>query len=210
VTALCLTRNRRQWLPKAIHCFQQQSYRKTELLILADGEDVRDLIPADDRIRLIHLAESRNIGEKRNYGCDRAAGEVICHWDDDDWSAPGRLARQIEMLNESGLKLAGFCSMRFTDGVNWWRYKGTKNYALGTSLCYRRDWWLSNPFRPTSIGEDNHMVWAAQAAKQIVSEDAGDLMVASVHGDNTSKRNAANWEKITGPANFFGVGSLAR
>ncbi len=158
---------------------------------------MRDLVPADDRIRLIHLAESRNIGEKRNFGCSRANGEVICHWDDDDWSAPGRLARQIEMLNESGLKVAGFHSMRFTDGQSWWKYKGTKCYALGTSLCYYRDWWQSNPFKATAIGEDNQMVWAAQAAKQIVSEDAGELMYATIHDGNTSKRMIGdNWEKL--------------
>jgi glycosyltransferase involved in cell wall biosynthesis len=55
------------------------------MLILADGEDVKDLVPSDERIRLIHLAESRSIGEKRNFGCERSSGEIICHWDDDDW-----------------------------------------------------------------------------------------------------------------------------
>lgn len=197
MTCLCLTRNRRQWLPKAIACFQSQTYPRIELLILADGDDVLDLIPDDDRIRLIHLAERRNIGEKRNFGCGYALGDVICHWDDDDHSAPGRLARQIEMLNETGLKVAGFSSMRFTDGQTWWKYKGNKNYALGTSLCYRREWWQSNPFKPTAVGEDNQMVWAAQAAKQIVSEDAGDLMFASTHPGNTSPRMIGdNWEKL--------------
>jgi glycosyltransferase involved in cell wall biosynthesis len=184
-------------LPKAIQCFQQQTYRRAELLILACGEDVRDLVPADDRIRLIHLAEQRNIGEKRNFGCSQAIGEVVCHWDDDDWSGPGRLARQVDMLNESGLALAGFHSMRFTDGTKWWNYEGTRNYALGTSLCYRRSWWASHQFEAKNIGEDNVFVSVASAAKQLVSADAGELMYATNHPSNTSPRCIGdNWKVV--------------
>jgi O-antigen biosynthesis protein len=184
-------------LPKAIRCFLDQSYRKAELLIIADGDDVRDLLPKNDRIRLIHLAEQRNIGEKRNFGCSQAAGSVICHWDDDDYSDPGRVAHQVGMLNESGLSLTGFHSMRFRDGENWWKYPGKSNYALGTSLCYRRTWWEANPFKPIAVGEDNEMVYAAQRAQQIVSEDAGDWMWASIHAENSSPRMITDrWEKL--------------
>jgi glycosyltransferase involved in cell wall biosynthesis len=197
VTALCLTRNRRQWIPKAIQCFQAQTYPRAELLILADGEDVRDLIPDDDRIRLIHLAENRSIGEKRNYGCSVSWGEIIVHWDDDDWSAPGRIARQVEMLNRSGKLVAGFHSMRFTDGKDWWQYKGRPTYSLGTALCYRREWWQQTPFSYAHVGEDNTMVAAAERAGQIVSEDAGELMYATIHPGNTSPRMIAdNWKKL--------------
>jgi hypothetical protein len=45
VTCLCLTRNRPEWLPKAIKSFQSQTYRRRELMILADGQDVRHLVP---------------------------------------------------------------------------------------------------------------------------------------------------------------------
>lgn len=178
-------------------CFLTQTYSKAELLIVADGDDVRDLLPDDARIRLIHLAEHRNIGEKRNFACSQAAGEIICHWDDDDYSAPRRIARQIEMMNDSGLAVAGFHSMKFTDGQNWWKYNGRHDYSLGTALCYRREWWQANQFKPMSIGEDNEMVYAAQRAQQIVSEDAGELMVATIHPDNTSPRMITeSWTKL--------------
>jgi hypothetical protein len=101
------------------------------------------------------------------------------------------------MLNESGLLVSGFHSMRFTDGDNWWQYQGKPNYALGTSLCYWREWWQANPFSHANIGEDNTMVYAAQAAGQIVSEDAGELMWASIHPGNTSPRMITdNWKKL--------------
>jgi glycosyltransferase involved in cell wall biosynthesis len=186
-------------LPKAIACFQQQTYRHSDLMILSDGEDVRDLVPSnDERIRLIHLADSRSIGEKRNFGCERAVGEVICHWDDDDWSAPERIERQVENLHGDSTKaVTGFHSIRFTDGKRWWQYEGTRNYALGTSLCYKHAYWHEHRFRSLNVGEDNHFVAEAHAAGQLVTEDAGDLLYATIHTGNTSPRMlGSNWKRL--------------
>jgi glycosyltransferase involved in cell wall biosynthesis len=198
VTCLCLTRNRPEWLQGAIRCFQRQTYPNRELLILADGRDVGHLVPAHDpRVRLIHLDGWPEIGAKRNYGCERAAGEIIAHWDDDDYSAPGRLADQMERLLESRKAVTGFHSMRFTDGTRWWKYEGTRNYALGTSLCYRRAWWSTHRFPSVQIGEDNQFVAAAHAAGQLVTADAGELMYATNHTGNTSPRKLGdNWKPI--------------
>src|SRR3954465_8432998 len=105
VTCLCLTRNRREWLPRAIACFQAQTYERRELLIVADGDDVRDLVaglPALPPGTLGCTGARLGIGAKRNWGCQRATGELIAHWDDDDYSAPTRLADQVARLLESG------------------------------------------------------------------------------------------------------------
>jgi glycosyltransferase involved in cell wall biosynthesis len=157
---------------------------------------VRDLIPDDPRIRLLQLADRHEIGEKRNFGCDRATGEYIAHWDDDDFSAPERLADQLARLEQSGKSVTGYHSMRFTDGSRWWRYCGAQTYSLGTALCYRRDWWERNRFDAVQIGEDNRFVMTAAQAGQIVSVDAGELMYATVHGGNTSPRvmDGDNWK----------------
>ena len=167
-------------------------------MILADGQDVRHLVPEDDpRVRLIHLAGWPEVGAKRNYGCEHAAGEIIAHWDDDDYSAPGRLADQVERLLESGKAVTGFHSMRFTDGVRWWKYEGTRNYALGTSLCYWRDWWSAHRFPVVQVGEDNQFVAAAHSAGELVTADAGELMYATNHAGNTSPRKLGdNWRPI--------------
>jgi O-antigen biosynthesis protein len=198
VTCLCLTRNRPEWLPKAIESFQNQTYRRRELMILADGQDVRHLVPErDPRIRLIHLEGRPAIGAKRNYGCERAAGEIVAHFDDDDYSANGRIADQVQRLLESGKAVTGYHSMRFTDGVRWWKYEGTPNYALGTSLCYRRDWWNRHRFPAVQVGEDNAMVAAAHAAGELVTADTGDLMYATNHSGNTSPRKLGdNWRPL--------------
>ena len=197
MTCLCLTRNRRQWLPKAIACFQRQTYRDSELLILADGESVADLVPGDPRIRLIHISESLEIGGKRNFGCEQARGEVIAHWDDDDHSEPERLADQIQRLTESGKPVTGYHTMRFTDGSDWWLYRGAHDYSLGTSLVYRRDWWDEHRFPSVQVAEDGAFVRAAAEADALTAVDAGRLMYATIHDGNTSPRRMIgdNWTR---------------
>lgn len=169
------------------------------MMILADGQDVADLVPANDRIRLLHLEGSPDIGTKRNFGCRRAMGTIVAHWDDDDWSEPGRLSDQIGRLTETGRAVTGYHSMRFTDGVQWWQYEGVPNYALGTSLCYRLDYWKSHNFPAVQVGEDNRFVADAAACGQLATVDASGLMWATIHPGNTSPRNmGSNWKRIEG------------
>jgi glycosyltransferase involved in cell wall biosynthesis len=197
VTCLCLTRNRRQWLPKAIECFRKQTYQHRELLIIADGEDVRDLV--DDSIRLIHMDGPAEIGEKRNFGCSVSRGTLIAHWDDDDYSAPGRLHDQVTRYLETGKSVIGYRSMRFTDGKSWWMYDGATNYAIGTSLMYEKSWWAANPFPAKHIGEDNDFVFRSASAGRLVSTPAGDLMYATIHNGNTSPKDKSSreWKELT-------------
>ena len=194
MTCLCLTRNRRQWLPQAIRCYQAQTYPNRELLIIADGEPVHDLIPDDPSIRYVHIAGHSQIGAKRNLGCERARGEVIAHWDDDDYSAPGRLRDQVERLE--GFGVTGYRTLRFTDGTRWWLYSGASNYAPGSTLCYRKSFWESNKFPDIQIGEDQSFV--TKARNTLVLSDAGDLMHATIHPGNTSPRqlDTKQWKEL--------------
>lgn len=199
MTALCLTRNRPTWLRKAIQCFQAQTYHNRELLIIADGADVREVIPDDERIRLIQIEEGYTIGEKRNFGVAQALGEVIAHWDDDDLSAPGRIADQLERLEQSGKAVTGYSSMLFTGDAGTWRYTGLSSYALGTSLCYRKSWWQGNPFPPKQVGEDGDFVRAAWDSRQLITSASVEMMTATIHSNNTSPRQLSGdeWTRIS-------------
>jgi glycosyltransferase involved in cell wall biosynthesis len=198
VTCLVLTRNRRRWLPYALQCARYQTYEPTEILVVSSGEPVADLLPDD--IRHVHLAGNPCIGAMRNAGCGAARGDVVAHFDDDDFSDPERLSDQMALLLDSGLAVTGYRSMRFTDGVRSWRYLGSPLFVLGTSLCYRRQWWEQHPFPAIQVGEDNSFVVAAASGRQLaVADDAGDLMFATNHTGNTSPRinlNGSSWKVL--------------
>ncbi len=145
-------------------------------------------MPDDEHIRLLVLEGAPGIGDKRNLGCNHARGEVIAHWDDDDYSAHTRLADQLARLDSSGKPVTGYHAMRFTDGTRWWKFEGKKSYALGTSLCYRKEAWQRNKFPAIQVGEDNHFVAVAAARGELVTADAGELMYANNHPGNTSPK----------------------
>jgi hypothetical protein len=77
-----------------------------------------------------------------------------------------------------------------------WKYRGSSAYALGTSLCYTREFWRSHPFQDRNTGEDNAIVYAARP----VSVDAGELMIARIHANNTSEKrsnlSADCWQEV--------------
>jgi hypothetical protein len=138
------------------------------------------------------------IGRKRNLGCSWAEGAVIVHWDDDDFSAPGRIADQVERLHETGKAVTGYHSMKFTDGERWWQYSGNPSYSLGTSLCFQREWWKSSPFPAVQVGEDNTFVGMANHRRELSSVDAGDMMHATIHPGNTSPRQlSGGWTVLS-------------
>lgn len=164
--------------------------------MVSSGETVSDLIPPT--VRHLHLGGKPTVGALRNAGCAAAAGELIAHFDDDDFSHPKRLEDQVRRLISSGKSVTGYRAMRFTDGARWWRYSGSADYALGTSLVYRRDFWERNRFPDLHVGEDNQFVSRARACGAIVTADAGDMQWATNHAGNTSPRSVQGkqWTEI--------------
>lgn len=202
VSAIMPTRGRPAFAQQALACWRAQTYQPRELVIVDDYDS-----PSFDRgvsePDVIYECVRRRMttGEKRNAACSLANGEIIVHWDDDDYSAPGRIADQVQRLIQSGKPVTGYRSMKLTDGVKWWQYTaGTPDYALGTSLMYERDWWLQNVFAALQEGEDNSFVGVARARGAIVSVDAGEMMWARIHPGNTSVKepgkNPALWKLL--------------
>jgi glycosyltransferase involved in cell wall biosynthesis len=109
------TYNRAQWIPLAIARFLKQTFTDAELVILDNGTDnTADVVPAHPRIRYIRQPGPRlTTGEMRNLTCGLAQGDILIHWDDDDWSAPERIALQLEQLNRTGKSLVGFHSISY-------------------------------------------------------------------------------------------------
>src|SRR5687768_12073418 len=93
------TSQRRFFVPQAIKYFMRQTYDTTELIIIDDGADpVEELIPQDESIRYYRIPPGQTLGAKRNLACHYAQGEIITHWDDDDWYAPHWLEYQVQAL----------------------------------------------------------------------------------------------------------------
>lgn len=200
VSCIMPTRGRGYFAAQALECWLRQTYGNTELLILDDAQARSfSIAPTFPNVHY-HLAEGRlKIGEKRNHLAALANGGAIAHWDDDDYSAPGRIEDQLDRLLSSGRQLTGYQSLkfRFDDGSEY-LFDGGDNYYAGTSLMYRKEFWKQNQFPNLEYGEDTIFISRATNTGQAISAPAGDLMFARSHAGNTLLKvpDGRRWTRI--------------
>jgi glycosyltransferase involved in cell wall biosynthesis len=194
VSCIMPTHNRRGYVAQAIRYFLRQDYPNRELLILDDGDDrVADLVPDDQPIRYTGLPRRMVLGAKRNLACEMARGEIIAHWDDDDWIAPGRLSRQVGVLQSSRADLCGATRQLYYEPTSdrAWMYEypsAHRRWMAGNTLCYRKSFWETNRFPEIQVGEDTRFVWSPRASNTALMPDY-DFYVGLVHDTNTSPKS---------------------
>lgn len=197
VTCIMPTANRRRFVAQAIRYFQRQYYPHRELLIADDGSDpVSDLAGGDSAIRYLRVSGGMTLGAKRNLACEQARGEVIVHWDDDDWQADWRLSYQVQQLLEQQADVCGVDKVWYYQPSTGrgWQYvypPGGLPWVAGNSLCYRRDFWRRNPFPAVTVGEDSRFLWSSQP-KRLVALPDNRFLVGLVHPGNTSVKRTTD------------------
>jgi predicted O-methyltransferase YrrM len=205
VSCLMPTANRRAFIPLAIRYFLRQDYANRELIILDDGSDsVADLIPNDPRIRYIRMEEQRTMGSKHNQGCSLARGEIIAHWDDDDWFAETRLSYQVsELLKQPQMTLTGLSRLLFySPGADRaWEYTyppAQLPWVCGSTFCYRKVFWEHHPFPDMNEGADTVFVWGLHGDARVLALSDHRCLVGMIHQHNTSPKrtDGAGWRPL--------------
>lgn len=197
VSCVMPTHDRRVFVPQAIAYFLRQDLTDSELIVVDDGTDpVADLMPEDPRIRYLRLPERHTIGQKRNIGCAQAWGEVIVHWDDDDWMAPWRLSYQVEALQSQDADLVGlrclWCCQ--VPDAQAWRHEYAANRQLWVAdgtFCYRRRLWEHHPFSDTSYDIDASYRWQSPATRVWALADPS-FYVDVLHAGNPARVDSAD------------------
>ncbi len=193
VSCIMPTRDRRPFVARAVRQFLAQDYGNRELIVVDDGADsIADLLPSDERVRLIRPSRRLTVGAKRNLACDAARGDLILHWDDDDWMADWRVRYQADALLRQGADVCGLASLYFYEPGSGraWRYvyrDRTRSWLAGGTLCYRKAIWRAHPFAEINEGEDTRFVWGLRGARFLALDDL-TFYVATVHGGNTSRK----------------------
>jgi hypothetical protein len=197
VSCIMPTFNRREFAGGAIEQFLRQDLPEKELIIVDDGTDpIQDLVPRHPQIRYIRLAERRSLGSKRNLACYEARGELIAHWDDDDWHAPWRLQYQSTQFLGSSADLCGLAKVWFYDpsARQAWQYiydDESRPWVCGGTLLFRKKFWAEKPFAEVNVGEDTKFVWD-NSNPRIITLPNPDFYVARIHGGNTSYKRTTD------------------
>lgn len=119
VSIVTPTLNREKALKRLHRLFCAQTYPNCELVVLDDSPEPSPFFTSlgDERVRYRHSPERLDIGSKRNLLADMASGDVIMHFDDDDYYAPDYVATMLRHLGQADfVKLSG-----------WYLYSVTHN-----------------------------------------------------------------------------------
>ena len=199
VSCIMPTAGRRNFLPQAIQYFMRQDYPNRELIIVDDGDDsIADLVPDSPLVRYLRLEGKQSLGAKRNIACENAQGNIIVHWDDDDWMAPWRIGFQVEKLLGENVDICGISRPLFyslEDDAAWqYIYPETeKPWVYGATFCYSKALWERNHFLDIGKGEDTRFVWSEQPKKVLALPNI-NMFVGLIHqsntDDNKSPRNS--------------------
>lgn len=187
VSCLTVTKHRLDMLPRAVACFQRQSYPERELIVVDDADDgTMELVASlrDERIRFVRPqgAELR-LGELRNIALAHARGDYVAQWDDDDWHHPDRLSAQLATLEE---EKADICLLeRWTLA---WPEKSlffrSKRRPWEGTIAARKE--KLPAYEAVTHGEDSIVVEECRRrGGKVCLLDRPDLYVYVVHGRNT-------------------------
>lgn len=190
VSCIMPTKNRRKFLPQAIASYLHQLYAPTELIIVDNGEDgSEEVVPQHASIYYHRVQGQYNVGDMRNFCCALAQGDIICHFDSDDWSRPERVGEQVKRLVDNKLDVTSYSTLLFyeqrKDKLFLWSMSGRFNVSLGTGLCYWKKWWESHRFMSLPYGEDSRFWMQAGREGKIMSVPAGNMIIGRVHESQT-------------------------
>ncbi|HKS08903.1 MAG TPA: glycosyltransferase [Pyrinomonadaceae bacterium] len=208
VSCLMVTLDRLTLAKRAICSFATQSYQNRELIIVTDGkESFRQALEryvaalGIERVRFVYAGPKRStLGKLRNISLDAAQGDIVCQWDDDDYSHPERLVVQTgHMMRNSASACLMTDHLHYIEGerllcwIDWTvggTSKGSAQLAPGTILMFR-DKRFQYPEDGQFARQGEDAVFLEQVYKTVPVahlEGAGHLYLYTYHGRNTFPR----------------------
>lgn len=201
VSCIMPTANREKFIPLAIDHFLKQDYPNKELIIIDDGvRSVKSLVPEDARIHYYYFMEPiGSIGLKRNCACSKSNGEIIVHFDDDDWYATDWISAEVHFLTQSKAGICGIQDIHYYTAINNQfvtvnrQYAGIPNpmdWAAGGTIAYRKSVWDHYHFIDSQIDEDDDFIKNSGAGLYIHTYIDGYICI--LHPHNTMIREFEN------------------
>ena len=190
------TYNRRRFLPQALRCFSQRTYRNAELVVVDDSErSVRSLCEGLDGVRYLRVPVS-STGKKMNIGIDAARGDILQKIDDDDYYGPRFLQSSVASLmgkDPARTLVTRCCFLTLVRAGGVLRHS-THGWTPGGAFCFFRQLWQRIPFRD-SESEDSHFLRDVQPDVVRICDPEQYIVVR--HGSNTWRSVRLSVSQVT-------------
>ena len=109
VSILVPAYNTEKYIAKAIQSVLDQTYQNIEFIVIDDASTDRtvDVVQSfsDSRVRLFQNESNRGVSYSRNRGINEAKGEWVVPLDADDWYAPERIEKLLQIAEERNADL---------------------------------------------------------------------------------------------------------
>lgn len=208
VSILCITKDRRIFMPILKYSYMVQSYPedKMELVIVDDGDDpIEDTLIGVPNVKYVKCEQGMTISQKRNLAVENAMYDILVNMDDDDVYPNNSVLHRVAMLLKEPIKQCGFCTtIPCYDIAKFSSFMNVPPMTLSMServseatLVFTRKFWEENKFDDTvHIGEGNAFVHGREQMCRELSPQ--EVIVSLVHPKNTSSRKLPEIKESNG------------
>jgi hypothetical protein len=207
VSIVCITNNRRVFMPVLKYSYMIQSYPedKMELIIVDDGDDsIEDTLIGVPNVVYVRLPEKKTIGEKRNIGVSKAMYDVITFMDDDDVYPNNSVLHRTAMMLKTPSKECAFCTtIPCYDISKYSSFMNVPPFNLQMServseatLIFTKKFWEERKFSEVQIAEGDSFIRGREHMCRELSPQ--EVIVSLVHPLNTSSRKIPDIKEPNG------------
>ncbi len=186
-----VTANRKNLAKRAVNCYLNQTYPNKELVIIDDGDEdytpiLKDIPSKELRYIKIPKKEGQVLGSLRNLSLEKATGDYLVQWDDDDWYHPERISIQAKVLDEGFDACCIFASLMHLDDSEYFYlpYIGSLSYGIPGSIMHKRNDSIRYPEMRRAEDKAYLNQWRNQNYTTLDESHAG-LFIRCYHGSNT-------------------------
>lgn len=158
----------------AIQSLLEQSYKNIEIIAVDDcsTDETFSILAAlekkDSRVKALKAPQNAGAYAARNYGLERASGDLITTHDSDDWSHPQKIATQVDFLQKNPAVMGCVVhwarvekNLCFTQN---WRPNGHISHWSHSSFMFRKSVMDTlGKWDQVRIGGDTEYIWRMQA-----------------------------------------------
>lgn len=202
ISCVCVTRKKPGLLKRAIDCFLWQTYPNKELIILYEDDDIATEefvskgLPSESGVRpfRVPVYPKMALGELRNLAIEKARGEFICQWDDDDWYHMSRLELQYRKLFSKGYQGSILTQWLVFDCLTTTAYISNVRLWEGSILC-RKSVLQQKAYEDKPLGEDTATIqYLASMDSLYLLDEMPGLYIYVYHGNNSW--HYEHWKEI--------------
>lgn len=211
--------NAKKYVCEALASVVEQSYVQ-EVIVIDDGstdgsmEVVQAWLDAYEaqtekiRFRLLYNAHNMGVAEARNRGVKEAEGIYVAFLDADDRFAPGKLKKQVELLEQTGACLCNTARVLMqADGTLTQNIMHTPekitladleqtNYINCSSVVVRRDIMQKYPMEHSEVHED-YLTWLRMLRDYAYAVGIDEPLLEYRLSENGKSRNKLKSARMT-------------